>query len=228
VIERHIRTQRTARFYLLGTPGTDVREIWVACHGYGQLARSFAEALEPLRHESRIVVVPEGLSRFYLEEPGRRHGPQSPVGASWMTREDREREIADYVEYLDALTESVVREAAGDRRPFTVVALGFSQGVATATRWTTLGRTSVQRLIVWGGTLPDDLPVDRETQLFRGATLVLVGGRGDRLVSEAALVKQQRTLHELGVDAELLMHDGGHALNSEMLRRLAGAASSGA
>jgi hypothetical protein len=32
--------------------------------------------------------------RFYFDDPAKRHGPDSPVGASWMTRADREREIA--------------------------------------------------------------------------------------------------------------------------------------
>ncbi|MGH7679044.1 MAG: alpha/beta hydrolase, partial [Gemmatimonadaceae bacterium] len=67
-VERHIRVHRTARFYLLGAPAKQATELWVACHGYGQLAGGFAAALEPLADGGRTVVVPEALSRFYLDD----------------------------------------------------------------------------------------------------------------------------------------------------------------
>ena len=44
--------------------------------------------------------MPEGLSRFYLDDPRKRHGPDAPIGASWMTREDREHEIRQQDERL--------------------------------------------------------------------------------------------------------------------------------
>jgi hypothetical protein len=67
-------------------------------------------------------VAPEALSRFYVsQEPGR-HCPVSVVGGTWMTREDRENEIRDYVRYLDILHDEVEIEGV----PTTVLA--FSQG----------------------------------------------------------------------------------------------------
>lgn len=225
--ERHVKVPRTARYYVLGEPGNHVREIWIACHGYGQLAAPFARALEPLDDGTRIVVAPEALSRYYLDDPAKRHGPDSPVGATWMTREDREREIADYVEYLDIVTETVQGEVgAGDR---SIVALGFSQGVATVCRWAAFGRTKVNRLILWGGTLPQDLPTDRGNDLFRGAALVLVAGRKDGIVPVTAVRGEREALAKRGLRADLIEHDGGHSLSSDALQRLASArVSSGA
>jgi predicted esterase len=199
-------------------PGPDVRELWIACHGYGQLAGPFAAALEPLEHSSRIVAVPEAMSRFYLDDPAKRHGPDSPIGASWMTREDREHEIADYVEYLD-LVASTMQAEIGSTPP--IVALGFSQGAATACRWASLGTTTVRRLIVWAGTVPTDLPFERGGALFRGAEVVFVGGRKDALARPDALERDQRALADLGVQASVIWHDGGHALSTPTLRALA-------
>jgi predicted esterase len=227
-IERHVRVHRTARFFQLGGvgEGPETREIWLACHGYGQLAAPFARALAPLNDGTRVVVAPEGLSRFYLDDPMKRHGPDSPVGASWMTREDRESEITDYVEYLDTIVSQIQRELAtpGAR----VVALGFSQGVATASRWAVFGHTKIDRLILWGGAIPKDLPADRGVKLFRDASLTLVAGRADRLVPVDAIVREQRELEQRGIPSALLLHEGGHALSSEALRELAAATSSGA
>lgn len=63
--ERHLRVARTARLFFLGEPGRATRDLWAACHWYGQLAASFAPALEALRSDERVVVAPEALSRFY-------------------------------------------------------------------------------------------------------------------------------------------------------------------
>lgn len=217
-IERHIRVHRTARFYQLGMPGAATRELWVVCHGYGQLAASFAAALEPIDDASRVVVAPEALSRFYLDDPAKQHGPESPIGATWMTRADRDSEIVDYVEYLDSVASTVRREIGRD---VPVVALGFSQGVATVCRWAALGGVAIQRLIVWGGTIPSDLPGDRGAQLFRGASVTLVAGTADRLVPLAAMKRDQQALAGRGVPARFVTHDGGHALSSATLRELA-------
>jgi predicted esterase len=220
-VERHLRVPRSARFYLHGSPGAGTKELWIACHGYGQLAAGFSKALEPLEDGSRLIAVPEALSRFYLDDPAKRHGPESPVGATWMTREDREREITDYVEYLDLVVASVLREIGASAVPPRVVALGFSQGVATVSRWAALGQTRVQRLILWSGTLPTDLPPDRGEELFRGAELVMVVGRKDALVTPAALESAQAELVRRGIHPTMIHFDGGHSLNSDVLRRLA-------
>ena len=202
-----------------GAPGrAATSELWIACHGYGQLAESFARALEPLNDGRRTIVVPEALSRFYLEEPFKRHGPDSPIGASWMTREDREAEIIDYVEYLDVVAETLTREIGGTPA---LVGLGFSQGVATVARWAALGRSRVARLILWGGSVPADLPRGAGAGLFRGAAVTLVGGEKDQLISPSALERERASLAQLGIAADVLSHGGGHSLNADLLRRVA-------
>ena len=209
---------RTARFYQLGRPGPDTRSLWVACHGYGQLAASFASAMEPAVADDRVIVVPEGLSRFYLDDPRKRHGPEAPIGASWMTREDRESEIRDHVEYLDLLVAQCLADIGKD---VPVVALGFSQGVATVCRWAALGVTSLQRLILWGGTLPIDLPGDRGPDLFRGAAVTLVAGRTDKLSPPDVVERDRERLEASAIPVEMRLHMGGHMISSQMLRSIA-------
>lgn len=217
-VERHLQVHRTARYYVVGHPGDRTRDLWIACHGYGQLAESFATALEPLSGDGRVVVAPEALSRFYLAEPLRPTKPDTPIGAAWMTREDRESEIADYVAYLDAVTETMRRELPRDVR---VSALGFSQGVATVCRWAALGRTRLERLVLWAGKLAEDLPPDRGEHLFNGASVVIVAGRADSLLTPKIMQAQRRALEERGINVEFLEFDGGHSLNTGLLRRLA-------
>ena len=215
---RNLRVTRTARVIVLGAAASSTRELWIACHGYGQLAAPFAAALEPLLESSRMVAVPEALSRFYLDDPAKRHGPDSPIGASWMTREDREREIDDYVGYLDHVATTLLGEIGKSAR---VTALGFSQGAATAARWAALGKTKIERLVVWGGTLPTDLPNATGAALFRGAAVTLVGGRKDKLATPEALERDRKALSDRGIAVSLYWHDGGHSLSSATLREIA-------
>ena len=105
--ERHIRVARTARYYTLGSAGPHLREIWIVCHGIRQLARRFLPRFAELDDGTRLIVAPEGLSRSYLHGPESRPDKPIPIGATWMTREDRENEITDYVEFLDAVLDEV-------------------------------------------------------------------------------------------------------------------------
>ena len=49
---------------------------------------------------ARLLIAPEGLSRFYHED-------HESIGASWMTREERLEEIKDYLMYLDLVHDRV-------------------------------------------------------------------------------------------------------------------------
>ena len=59
-----LEVPRTARYYTVGDRGT-ARSVWLAVHGYGQLAGYFARHFAP-HAEGRLVVAPEALSRFYV------------------------------------------------------------------------------------------------------------------------------------------------------------------
>jgi predicted esterase len=212
--EHELVVRRTARYYTLG--GGDphaVRQVWLACHGYGQLAGRFARHFESIAGPERLIVLPEGLSRFYVDEAAREH-----VGASWMTREHRQAEIADYVAYLDA-----VYAAAADpaRRDLHVTAFGFSQGASTVSRWAALGRTGVNRLVLWGGELPPDLDLGAARSRFAGLEVVLVRGSGDTLITAKVVDSAARRLAEHRIRQRVVEFEGGHELDGGVLATLA-------
>jgi len=215
--EHHLAVAKTARYYSLGEPGPATRQLWFVCHGYGQLAGRFLRHFEPLDDGSRVIIAPEGLSRFYLSEsPAERR-----VGASWMTREDRLVEIGDYVRYLDAVHDHV---RGGMRsEPVSVHAIGFSQGAATVSRWAALGKTHVDRLVLWGGEFPPDLDLTpgMVAERLRSARLTLVYGRADELITPKVVRQIGERLRASGVPYEEMPFDGGHELNETVLKQLA-------
>ena len=216
--EHHIRIERTARYFTLGSPGPGTRELWIVCHGYRQLARRFLRRFRGLDDGSRLIVAPEALSRFYLDDGTRRHGPGDLIGATWMTREDRLSEIRDYIAYLDA----VVDEMKGDGAPERLVVLGFSQGVHTALRWVVAGDIPVRRLICWGAYPPHDLDPERGRARLAVTDLVLGRGLSDAHASQEVHEREELRLADLAIPFRTVTHPGGHELAGALLRELAG------
>jgi len=220
--ERHLEVVRTARYWVLGEDVPTPAQVWFVLHGYRQLARRFLNRFLPLADGTRWIVAPEALSRFYADEAPGRHGPASVVGATWMTREDREHEIADYVRYLDRLADTVLGRLDGRGAP-RVVVVGFSQGVATAARWTVLGRTRPHRLLLWGDFVPPDLPLDAARERWAGVDVALVRGDGDPIFRDAALERAEaERLAAAGVAPRRVSYPGGHDVHQPALQSLAG------
>lgn len=219
-LSRHgIQVARTARYYMMGGSGDGVGEAWFVLHGYRQAARRFARRFEVLDAPERIVVVPEALSRFYVDPSPGRHGPEHRVGASWMTREDRDNEIADYVAYLDALAAEVATTAAPSVRRRVV--MGFSQGAHTASRWVVLGRPAATELVLWGAGLATDLGRDALAAGLNGARVTFVRGESDKFRDRREEEAQEALLRELGIPFDLLLFPGGHEIAPGPLRDLA-------
>jgi predicted esterase len=209
---RRLTTTRTARYHVAGALAGPRPELWFALHGYGQLAADLIRAFEPALPPGRLVVAPEGLSRFYLRGTGGR------VGASWMTREEREEEIADQIAYLDRLHAVLAPEA---RAAGAVIGLfGFSQGTPAAARWAVLGDARPARLVLWAGGFPPDLDQGRARAALAGVRVELVRGDGDPNHHRERVEEEAARLREVGVEPALVRFAGGHELEPATLQRL--------
>ena len=215
VSEGTIEVPRTARYFTIGDDRDSVDELWFVLHGFGQLAREFVQFFGDVAERGRLVVAPEALNRYYAAGSTSVPAAERTVGATWMTREDRQNEIKDYVRYLDLLHE---RFAAKHARARTVV-VGFSQGGATASRWAMLGRTRIDQLILWGATVPPDASLNAGA--LRGAALTIVVGRGDQYVTPSVLAAERARLVAAGLTVDVVEYDGGHSIKRAVLKTLA-------
>ena len=211
--EHHLKVQRTARYYTLGELTKQTRHIWFCLHGFGQLARYFSRKFTDLIDDQTLVVIPEGLSRSYLDASYQR------IGASWLTREDRDHEIEDFLAYLNTLYDQILE--GHDATRFQITLFGFSQGAATACRWLNAGHIPADRLILWAGFFPNGL-----TDLIDPANLAdvdchYVYGRQDeylvQLSDEDAYLQRLKTeIPHLTLTA----FDGGHRVEPAVLQTL--------
>lgn len=226
--EHHLRVGRTARYAVLG-PETDpaaIRELWFVLHGYGQLAADFLRRFTPLDDGTRLIVAPEALNRFYLVDVSSSAAANRPVGATWMTREDREHEVDDYIAYLEAVQGDVVARVGGPL-PWRVTVLGFSQGTATAARWVSSGSIRPAHLVLWGGLLPPDLDLAARDHRLRQLALYLVIGSRDQFVNDIRVTEEAARLDAAGIALEIVRYAGGHGIHGDALlevARLLGAA----
>jgi predicted esterase len=208
---------RSARYVAFGPPPAMADEWWIVLHGYGQLAGEFLAQCAALDNGRRLVVAPEALSRFY--QAGANGGaPDARVGASWMTREDRESEIADYLRYLDLLFATL---AEGVPAPPPLHVLAFSQGTATASRWAASGRVQVARLVLWGGMIASELDLASPEGPLRATRVQVVVGTRDAFATPERVARERATLDASGLRYDAITFEGGHRLDDATLTAIA-------
>lgn len=208
--EHHLRVQRTARYYTLGQLDDRTRNVWFCLHGFGQLAQYFGRKFTGLDDGQTFVVVPEGLSRLYL------NGEYQRVGASWLTREDKPAEIQDFVGYLNALYDTVL--AGRDSAKHQITLLGFSQGAATACRWLNDGHIRADRLILWAGFFPNGFSDVIDPAKLSAIETHYVYGRQDEYIKQ--MPDAQDYLRRMQADVPTLRitaYDGGHRVEPAVL-----------
>ena len=202
-----------ARYAQIGQLSADTRELWIVCHGYGQLAPYFINHFQALDQPQRVIVAPEGLNRFYLS------GFEGRVGATWMTKEERLVDIQNYLAYLDTLYQHLTQGL--DITNLKVTILGFSQGAATVSRWVTQGKIAFDRLILWAGIFPPDLNIPKSKARLDQKEVYFVYGNQDPFLSKGDRVAEQRSIARmLDVEPQMVQFDGEHVIHRETLLSL--------
>lgn len=213
--EHHLSVQKTARYYTLGELSERTKFIWFVLHGYGQLAGKFLEQFASLDDGEHFFVAPEGLNKFYWKGFGGK-----PV-AHWMTSEDRDNEINDYLAYLNQLYDQIISNSgSAQARDARKVALGFSQGTATVTRWVANDKSSFNHMVLCSGPLAHDINWKDAERNFQQTNNILVIGNKDEFIQASDLEKQKEYLEKVGFEYTFIEFDGGHEVTDEVLFRI--------
>jgi len=215
--EHHIRFDFEARYFTAGTLDTSTRQVWIVLHGYGQLAQYFLKKFEPLSTKNIFLIAPEGLSRFYLSELTATGRPDNKVGSTWMTREDRQTDIDNYIRYLDTVYSKVL---AKNTAPVTL--FGFSQGCATVCRWAVDGHPIFNRLILWAGLYPPDMNFAKGHDILSAKENYMVIGDQDPFLTPERMNEFDQLAAKLNIQPRKLTFPGKHELNLDLLLDFAG------
>jgi predicted esterase len=212
MFKKDIRVKKTARYFLSLEKMDEVEEVWFVCHGYAQLASYFIRKFEVLEKPERLIVAPEGLHRFYQSGFGGR------VVASWMTSEDRQNDINDYVNYFDQVYAEVL--AALKNNKVKIIVLGFSQGTASVCRWLANGTSFADTIILWAGAFPPDLELAEFAEIFAKSRIILAIGDKDEFITEEAIQDQKRLLDKYSISYEYVKFEGKHEIVPEVLNAI--------
>lgn len=211
--EHHLSVTRTARFFTLGSLDNHTRQVWFVLHGYGQLAQFFIRKFEILNDGRTFIVAPEALSRFYLE------GVTGRVGASWMTREERPQEIADYIAYLNQLYDTVLE--GQDLSKLQINLLGFSQGNATVLRWLNSDHVRCDRLIIWAGFFANGIADVIEPSKLADIPTTLAYGTQDEYLVQMDLEKYGTDIQAAIPHLQIITFEGKHTVDTGTLKKIA-------
>jgi len=209
IVKHTFSTPKTARYFTSGNRSDKTKNIWIVCHGYGQLAENFIKKFHQIADEENYIISPEGLHRYYLD------AKHEKIGASWMTREDRLDDIKDYVNLLDGILDIELKNFKGK-----IILFGFSQGVATVSRWYMMGKIQPDYFIMWAGVFPPDLPMEKEKWIFNDSANFVVIGLEDEFFPELRRNQILDEIREKGIKFELLTFKGKHVIFPETLLEL--------
>lgn len=211
-----IEVRRTGLLALRGPERPRARELWYVLHGQAMRAAEILEMAGALDDGSRLLVAPEALNRHYV---GPAVSRDAPVGATWMTRAEREADIRDYVAYFESVHARMRERFGGTTPPVTI--LGFSQGGAAAVRWAAAGAVRPVHLVAWASSLPPEVDWRALMERQPGLRVTYVCGTRDRFITPKYLEAQHAILRDAGVPFAARSFAGGHRLDDDALRALA-------
>ena len=200
--------QKTARYSAHGNP-EKAKHLLIALHGYGQLVPYFIRKFQMLDADKYYVICPEGPHRFYLK------GTSGRVGASWMTKESRDTDIQDYVQYLDQLMDDIKEQYKFE----STTLLGFSQGGATASRWLAYGGHQFDRFLLWAAVFPPDMD-SAFIPRFDSSHNYWVIGSNDQFIDEEKAEQYFDQLKTQLKQVEIVKFEGKHDIDAETLKAL--------
>jgi predicted esterase len=189
---------------------SNTKNVWVALHGIGYLSRYFLKYFKNLDPEENYIIAPQAQSKYYLNNEYRH------VGASWLTKENTEPEIENVLNYL----EEVYTAEALQNAP-KLILFGYSQGVSVATRWVARNKVECSHLILHSGGLPKELEPEDFEFLPQMKVTMMYGTRDEYLNEERLKTEHTRAKELFGNRLEIVSFEGGHEVNTEILKKLA-------
>jgi predicted esterase len=197
---------KTARVFTFGSLNK-AKEIWILLHGYGNAADYFLNKFSSLANENRLLVAPEGLNRFYTK------GFSGRVGASWMTKEDRQDDIDDYVRWLTQVYKNFVPPSFDGK----IILFGFSQGGATACRFIEKSGFPVDYLVLYASTFPEDVVTAGQLSSYIRKSMIYVLGDKDEYIDSIEKKRQIELLTSTGFNPVVIEFIGGHDIDESVL-----------
>lgn len=207
-IEKEVTYTINNSYSTLNTLSNNTKNVWIVCHGLGFLSRYFIQYFNELNPEENYVIAPQAQSKHYLKNQFKH------VGASWLTKENTQKEIPNVLNYLDSVYEQEQLSKLG----VNIIILGFSQGVSIVTRWIAQRHIKCDLLALYAGKIPREFSTEDFKSVKRTKLIV---GNSDAYVTPEILKNEQIYAEQLfGNNVSHITFEGGHELKREIINSL--------
>lgn len=209
-----VSLQMDAPFYTNGPLSKEHTHLWFAFHGYGQLADHFMKRFDILDIGQHHIVACQGLSRFYLDAEYKK------IGASWMTRLDREIDIIHQQRYISQVFHNRISKVGSSIDKMKLNYFAFSQGGATLLRWLKEFKPRVDNLIMWAADFPKEFTKEDFSFLRKDSNFFIVLGDKDPYRTMIDINRQKDLVESINCNSEIITFDGGHHVRRDVLNQL--------
>ncbi|HZJ18789.1 MAG TPA: esterase [Pricia sp.] len=209
--ENTVTYTSTNSYTTMNTLSDTTENVWIVLHGLGYLSRYFIKYFDGLPSDKNYIIAPQAPSKYYLSSAF------THIGASWLTKEDTQRETGNLMGYLDAvLTAEKLPENCN------LIVLGFSQGVSIAARWVAQRKIECDQLVLYAGGIPNELqPSDFDFLLKNDTKVTVIVGDKDEYVTEERRKTESEKIRKLfDGKAEEILFEGGHEVKRELINQL--------
>lgn len=207
-VEKEISYKTTNSYYTLNALTSKTKNVWFVCHGMGYLSRYFLKYFKELNSDENYIIAPQAQSKYYIQ-PAFKH-----VGASWLTKENTEKETANVMRYFDA-----VFKAENIPKDKNLIVVGYSQGVSVAMRYLATRQLQCSQLVLMSGGIPKELR--KEDFKFLKAQVTLIYGTADEYLSNERMELEKTRAFELfGNSLNINPFEGKHIVNVDLINNL--------
>jgi predicted esterase len=97
--------------------------------------------------------------------------------------------------------------------------LGFSQGVSTLIRWMTNIHPRCNHLLLWAGSIPEDILLEPHQSYFGSMATHYFIGKSDPYYKEDRSNEIEQLLKQAGMRTQLQWFDGTHKIEGTVLQQ---------
>ncbi len=191
------------------TPKT--KNIWIIFHGYGQLSKFFIRRFDILDQNENFIIAPQGLSKFYTDKDYKN------VGASWLTREDKNIDFKSQLSYLSSVIDDILDKKNIKKCKFNL--FGFSQGVSTLCRLTKKINFEVNNIIMWAGWIPSEF-FKLSPKSCKNSKYIYVMGKKDEYYDLKLINEYKKKFVKKNYRFNYELFDGEHVVDRKVLKRV--------
>lgn len=208
--EKEISYVSTNTYSTLNILSKKTKNVWFVCHGIGFLSKYFIKYFDELNREDNYIIAPQAQSKYYLKENFRH------VGASWLTKENTQKETENVIHYFDAIFKS--EQLPED---INLILVGYSQGVSVAMRYLAFSKINCSQLVLLSGGIPKELKFDDFKFLKENTKVTMVYGTSDEYLNKERIRYEEKRVYELfGNRVNIIPFDGVHEVKKDLIKDL--------